>query len=295
MQTTRPRAGLPAGSRPATTRRRLYCFFRGGARRLRGGAPRLRRLLTVGLLGLSLALIAQAAAAQWPAQTIHGPATRVALVELFTSEGCSSCPAADRWLSTLASDARLWRDIAPLAFHVDYWDQLGWRDRFSNAGNTSRQRRLAAAGNANGIYTPGIFFDAGEWRGFFRRAALPPTPRGAPGPLTITLGGEGAIVAYAPNPGMATASQPRQAHLALLGFGLRTVVQRGENGGHTLQHDFVVLSWQQRPLQSGAANFNLPVPQSAAGATRLAVVAWVTGADDAPALQAAGGWLAAAR
>ena len=129
-------------------------------------------------------------------QIIRGPSSHVALVELFTSEGCSSCPPADRWLSGLTQDKRLWRDIVPLAFHVDYWDQLGWRDRFSSAANTDRQRRLAAAGNANGVYTPGFFFDANEWRGFFRSAPLPSTHIASPGPLTISIGGDSAVVSY---------------------------------------------------------------------------------------------------
>ena len=229
------------------------------------------------------------AGANWPSQTIQGPASRVALVELFTSEGCSSCPPADRWLSALVQDRRLWRDVAPLAFHVDYWDQLGWRDRFASAANTQRQRGLAERDHANGVYTPGIFFDAGEWRGFFRHGSLPATPAATPGPLTITIGGDSAVVSFAA--AGSPAARPGQAHLALLGFGMQTNVQRGENGGHTLHHDFVVLSWQQQPLTAAPAIFHLAVQPTAMGASRLAVVAWVTDADRQQPVQAAGGWL----
>ena len=62
--------------------------------------------------------------------TLSSQEQRTTLIELYTSEGCSSCPPADRWLSRLKDDPRLWKQIVPLAFHVDYWNYLGWRDRF---------------------------------------------------------------------------------------------------------------------------------------------------------------------
>ena len=256
---------------------------------LLAGAP----LLAGALLLAGATPVVAAPSAPFSVQIIRGPSSHVALVELFTSEGCSSCPPADRWLSGLTQDKRLWRDIVPLAFHVDYWDQLGWRDRFSSAANTDRQRRLAAAGNANGVYTPGFFFDANEWRGFFRSAPLPSTHIASPGPLTISIGGDSAVVSYQGDAAAngASTSRATRAHLALLGFGISTNVQNGENGGHTLRHDFVVLASQQQPLNAGTARFNLTLPPTAAGASRLALVSWITPDNDEQAIQAAGGWL----
>ena len=69
---------------------------------------------------------------------------RVSLIELYTSEGCSSCPRADALLSSLKSRPDLWKSFIPLAFHVDYWDRLGWPDRFANTEWTLRQRRMAS-------------------------------------------------------------------------------------------------------------------------------------------------------
>ncbi len=71
---------------------------------------------------------------QASADTLHLASgdTRVNLLELYTSEGCSSCPPADRWLSGLRQDPRLWRQLVPVAFHVDYWDGIGWPDRFAS-------------------------------------------------------------------------------------------------------------------------------------------------------------------
>ena len=72
--------------------------------------------------------------------TIESPDTRVALVELFTSEGCTSCPRAEAWFGALKGESGLWKEFVPVAFHVDYWNHLGWSDRFSSEEFTSRQR-----------------------------------------------------------------------------------------------------------------------------------------------------------
>ncbi|MFN2476505.1 MAG: DUF1223 domain-containing protein, partial [Chthoniobacterales bacterium] len=98
---------------------------------------------------LSFALLAAAALA--PASDARaadkmfesGP-NKTRLLELFTSEGCSSCPPAEAWLSQLKDDARLWHDFVPLAFHVDYWDRLGWRDPFASKAWTARQYDYSA-------------------------------------------------------------------------------------------------------------------------------------------------------
>ncbi len=101
-----------------------------------------------------LLLSALPAAAADDTRTFSSGNDRVALVELYTSEGCSSCPPADRWLSRLADDAGLWSEFVPVAFHVDYWDYIGWKDEFADPSNTQRQRGYAAAAGARSIYTP---------------------------------------------------------------------------------------------------------------------------------------------
>ena len=92
------------------------------------------------------------------------PTHSAALLELYSSEGCSSCPPADKLLSQLAtgSDANL---LVPLALHVDYWDYLGWQDRFASSQFTARQRTLSAATHSNTIYTPEFFLNGQEFRG----------------------------------------------------------------------------------------------------------------------------------
>ena len=80
-----------------------------------------------------------------PATVFETGNTQSTLIELFTSEGCSSCPPAEKWMSGLKSNQDLWKKIIPVTFHVDYWDHLGWRDRFAKPEFTSRQQRYAAA------------------------------------------------------------------------------------------------------------------------------------------------------
>jgi len=90
---------------------------------------------------------------------------QTAVVELYTSEGCSSCPSADRWLSRLIEVPKDELDVLALAFHVDYWDYLGWKDRFSSAANTRRQRQLGTNNQQSTIYTPEFFVNGREVRG----------------------------------------------------------------------------------------------------------------------------------
>ncbi len=90
---------------------------------------------------------------------------QTAVVELYTSEGCSSCPSADRWLAALIEVPKDELDVLALAFHVDYWDYLGWKDRFGSPRYTSRQRELGANNRQRSIYTPEFFVDGMEARG----------------------------------------------------------------------------------------------------------------------------------
>lgn len=90
---------------------------------------------------------------------------QTAVVELYTSEGCSSCPSADRWLAALIEVPKDELDVLALAFHVDYWDYLGWKDRFGSQKYTSRQRQLGANNSQRSIYTPEFFVDGMEARG----------------------------------------------------------------------------------------------------------------------------------
>src|ERR1700676_1589940 len=118
---------------------------------------------------LSRALLALAAGGSFLTTSFGGEISfeskpaRTHLLELFTSEGCSSCPPAEAWLGKLKSDDRLWKDFVPIAFHVDYWDGLGWKDRFAQPEWTRRQNSYAVRWGGSSVYTPGFVLDGREW------------------------------------------------------------------------------------------------------------------------------------
>jgi hypothetical protein len=218
---------------------------------------------------------------------IESPPERVALLELYTSEGCSSCPPADRWVSGLKTQPDLWRRFIPVSFHVDYWDYIGWPDRFASPAYSDRQRRHASEQSMRTIYTPGFFLNGAEWRwrGRDLQADLEKAPAGilqleiSDADLTIRFDSE------LPHGGL-------QASVALLGFGIETQVKAGENAGRTLNHDFVVLSIDLAPLKRDGDVFKatLAPPSRTVEAERYAIVAWVNSEGNQVPIQAAGGW-----
>jgi hypothetical protein len=243
------------------------------------------------------ALSGSAAPAHDGAVTFASGAPRAALLELYTSEGCSSCPPAEAWLSRLEDDPRLWREVVPVAFHVDYWDNLGWKDPFASPAFTARQRGYAARWNSESVYTPGFVLNGKEWRFGGSELALTPAEKKAAGVLSVELQkNRSAMVVFHP---AKQTDAAREIHLTLLGCGLRQAVGAGENSGRTLTHDFVSLGVAQGPMLadngSGAlrATISLPAPPAAAQApsTRLAVAAWVSAAGELEPEQATGGWL----
>ena len=245
--------------------------------------PCTRALLAI---AVSLLAVAPMRAAEITVQS--GPA-RVHFLELFTSEGCSSCPPAERWFSTLRASPRLWKDFVPVAFHVDYWDNLGWKDRLASAAHTARQRSYAAAWGTGTVYTPGFVLDGREWQG--RDLGGIPTPAGHVGVLTATLRDSGeVVVTFQP---AAKGAGRWQAHAALLGLGVSSDVKAGENGGRKLQHDFVALAHESAAMVANGdearASLKLPAGKMARGQTALAV--WITEAGKTGPVQAAGGAL----
>lgn len=240
---------------------------------------------------LSLYLLGVAASAAAAPQQFVSPPTQDRLIELFTSEGCSSCPPADRWFSQLQQDPRLWREIVPVAFHVDYWDDLGWKDRFASPAYSLRQRRYAQGAGLSQVYTPGLLVGGREWQGWFRDPQLKLPPARDVGVLTLTVDADHqGIVRFQPAAGGGNLT----ASIAVLGFDLVTAVKAGENSGRQLHHDFVVLGLTRVQLRRDGdtwqAKFRLPETSQPAG--RKAVAAWVSTADGPAPLQAVGGWFA---
>ena len=202
------------------------------------------------------------------------------LLELFTSEGCSSCPPAESWLSKLKSEPGLWKDFVPLAFHVDYWDRLGWRDPFAAKEWTARQYQYAAKWKIESVYTPGFVLDGREWG----ERRLPPTATEKPGLLKLSIANGKISAEFHPSEGNI---REVDLHVARLGFDLTSKVTAGENNGRNLRQDFVVLSLVNEKMIDGKAETRFPGDDAKAGA----IAAWITAPDEVEPIQAVGGWL----
>ena len=216
--------------------------------------------------------------------------TQSNLIELYTSEGCSSCPPADRWLSTLKDHPALWQQVVPVAFHVDYWDYIGWKDRFARPEFGDRQRRYAIEKGLVTVYTPGVMSNGKEWRNFSWR---PPAIKAADavGPLVVQISAKDLTIEFQPI-GLSDA-EDLTVNVALLGFGLKTEVLAGENAGRELRHDFVVLEHAQADMsfESGRFVAKTDRPRSNIDARRYALAFWVAKADEQAPLQAVGTWI----
>lgn len=240
-------------------------------------------------------LAISAVSGQEPQQFKSGPA-QVQLIELYTSEGCSSCPPADRWLSSLKHQEGLWKTFVPLAFHVDYWDYIGWQDPFAKREFSQRQRRYAAEFSEPTVYTPGVRKSGLEWRQWRRPQEPLDSAQELVGNLSLKLAtGRTFKAEFVPQAGSrADNAEAAQLSVALLGNGLRSKVTRGENRGKTLQHDFVVLNMTTvagKP-QDGAYTWSGSLPESInADNQKLAIAAWVTQGNRLVPIQAVGGML----
>lgn len=203
----------------------------------------LKAALTCTTFGLSTGgIAAQCSATSGAMQT--------PLVELYTSEGCSSCPPADRWLSGLKRTP----GTVALAFHVDYWDTIGWQDRFAEPRNAKRQRHKVAlsAGRSAYVYTPQIMVNGRDTRTWRGQNPLADTPRG-PALAQIQLSADFAAAGNTVRVrATAPADRPTQVIIARYENGHRSAVKAGENRGATLDHDFVVHDWESHPVPRNA-------------------------------------------
>jgi hypothetical protein len=217
----------------------------------------------------------------------ESPNEPVRLVELFTSEGCNSCPPADAWLSSLRTADGLWSRYVPVAFHVTYWDSLGWRDRFGQRTFDTLHATTAALAGAP-VYTPGVFVAGREWRAW-RHAplAIDSPPDNPVGVLKADVGDAIATVTF----DSPKAFTQLNVDLAWLQANQITQVRRGENAGKSLHHEFVARTLHCAPMQMSNGIWRASVPTSAIDKrTAQAIAIWVVDGAGQP-IQATGGWL----
>ncbi len=215
----------------------------------------MRATLAFAALVVGATVAFTVAAAQCTAQS--GAHTAV-LVELYTSEGCDSCPPADRWLSSLQSQGYTIDKVVPLALHVDYWDYIGWKDPYAKREFATRQRRLADLKRAKIIYTPQVLLQGQDFRRWNSRefgSAVEKmnsqTPRAKIGLALNAMGKTSVEVTLSAE--LLSAAERKDAAVYLAAFENKLIskVAAGENKGKTLPHDYVVREWVG-PIEFGA-------------------------------------------
>ena len=213
-----------------------------------------RRALALLAFGVSaaIALAAPVGASAASSCSAQSGSTVPTVVELYTSEGCNSCPPADRWLSGLKA-----RDgVVALAFHVDYWDSLGWKDRFAQPQFTQRQNATQHTSGARFAYTPQVIVDSRDAPNWSSLQAATLQPR-TPATVGLKLDHDASGLALTVSPG-AGAPARLSGYVAVVDDGMQTHVGAGENRGETLRQDGVVrelLPWNLVGTQPSTLRF----------------------------------------
>ncbi|MFN0185745.1 MAG: DUF1223 domain-containing protein [Aquabacterium sp.] len=228
-------------------------------------------------LPIVLACMCSAPALAQSCQASSGP-QQTRLVELYTSEGCDSCPPADRWLSGLKGRPQ----VLAAAFHVDYWDRLGWKDRFGDPRHTERQAQTQRNSGARFNYTPQLLVNGRDSRAPDLAATAPPAV------VRLSLQREAdARVSVRAQP---LAGAPARLALwwALLEDDHVSAVKAGENRGVTLRHDHVVRRYDTLPAfaSTAPAQWTLAAPASGEGGRRARLLVVATDAATGLPLQA---------
>lgn len=243
------------------------------------------------ILGVTLSNVAMS-------KTFTSQSEATDVIELYTSEGCSSCPPAERWLSTLKNKPEVFRDVIPMAFHVDYWDYIGWKDRFAKPAYSLRQREHVQQRNTRQSYTPQFVTNNEEWRSWFSGDREWDKNTKTVGVLRADIASDKKTlqVEFSPQRSNWSGSVESPANyvvnVAVLGMGLQSSVTAGENVGVKLHHDFVVLNHAQQTVAASPSKWQLnmpPIPNS--GQLKTAIAVWLSEPETQRTIQATGGYL----
>jgi len=206
------------------------------------------------------------------------------VIELYTSEGCSSCPPADRWLTSLKTDPQLFKSFVPVAFHVDYWDYIGWTDELALAENSKRQRLYKITNNLNSVYTPGVLKAGNEWRSWLGADISASTKK--VGALNLEIKDNKLKAQFESND-----KSEYILVVALLGMDIETKVLAGENRGKVLKHDFILLKQQSYVSNEGKWDESISSEFFISKHKNIALVAWVEKTNNQAPVQSVGTFL----
>lgn len=222
-------------------------------------------------------------------QIFKSSVEKVHLLELFSTQSCSSCPPAQAWVSTLKRDINLWRRFVPVVYHVDYWNYLGWKDPYSDSRYTLRQREyvLKWAGTA---YTPMFVLDGAEDRSRDRSQLTKNS--GPVGILKVQrVGATKFKVEFEPT---SKNKKALKCYYAVMGNNISTQVSAGENSGKELHHDFLTLKSDFIPLKMEGNRFVGEVSADLTDtlpAKEKSIAFWIVDESTGSPIQATGGIL----
>lgn len=204
-------------------------------------------------------------------------------VELYSSQGCSSCPPAEKWLSKLAQSPKLWQETIPIVFHVDYWDYLGWDDPFASYQNTQRQINYKEKSAIKSVYTPGFLVNGQEWKGYFKGQDLPEA-KALAGKIKVLIKDKKIQVTYDQD------MTGKRFQARLVAHKITTKILRGENTGRRLKDGFI--AFQSAKSKVNQKDWELSFPKTALPvAERFALIVWVEDTNTQAPIQAAGSWV----
>ena len=206
------------------------------------------------------------------------------LIELYTSEGCSSCPPAETFLNKLKNNKNLWEKWVPIALHVQYWDYIGWKDEYATKENGQRQSRYANLKRASTVYTPAFMVNGSSWRrGMFSNSL--PNEETLASNLIVTVNGKSIKATY-----QSKTKLSLKLNVAVLGMDLISEISSGENEGRTAKHEFVVVGFDA--LESDDLTWGMKLPKlHYSKAKKYALAVWVSDDDNPTPLQVVGGLL----
>ena len=201
---------------------------------------------------------------------------RTNIIELYTSQGCSSCPVADEWLNELKQNPNLFKTFIPMAFHVTYWDFIGWKDTFGNVLHDNRQRYYAArVWKKNSVYTPQFVINAKEYRQWFSNQRFPSFQKIYGGILKANIN-ESTIELNFENKKLH--KQNVYVNMAILGFDYKVQISSGENEDRELLHNFVVLNHHQQfaSISNGKLRYQGLIPKVKDDENKKAIAIWIS-------------------
>ena len=245
--------------------------------------------LLLSLLLYSPILLTQPNTTLWQADAGE---TKVNLLELYTSQGCHSCPPAEKLMNSLDNNPRLWKDFIPLALHVDYWNYIGWKDPFSSPQYSKRQRYHRTLGNIQSVYTPGWLINGKEWHGFFTVSKERIPHLSYPSiPLNAELNNKGYLTVTIPYESKNPTPKPALLYTAILGSGYTHNITSGENNGKKLDSNFVVLKLSEHKIRN-KTRWQIPLPkvEDTENSKKMALAIWLSDRNLKP-IQAVGNWI----